>query len=736
MKKMMLFLLLMTAIIMPFIFPQLLINQYVLKKVNTFFFPQANIDWAKTDIIVSSESLFDKVIIFDASDSCLDYKPHTLCFDQLSGAIKISLGLKFSWSIKKLSVEDQSIKWVTQKQKSNPILINDLLRNVRSDAQAIFPYLDDIKLNLDNSFLLNDEHQTQIIAKINAEGINLSFINEDLNTEIELKKKNKKFQGNLKLKKDKHIITSSIDLTVDENLQLDLGLRYRLPSGQDLSLTSIMRLGNESFVFKLKDFKVNWKSIDSFVSIAQCTSHFHLLKDENVIFSCQNIALKTTKLKNYKMIQKNNNRPFFELIFNAKLNIFNEIRFDEKNYRWDELDMSGGHNSKVWNLDFKLSSDLILNKERFTYRAVGINWDLKIKSFENVVSLLKDSGFEIPAPLNSLKGELLFSSNQIPKEDSSVFSIPFKVDSRLVGAANKLGFMAHGQFDYSRSKSKKSFLKLDVELDQLHLYIPEIDPIRGIPPLTKNNNIYQEKKEIKKKRTKSNLDYKIKISNKSRQPVRIYYYLFGPYLALDVDMELKPKKNIYNLASSKEMTITYLKREISLINLKLNEKKKESLDVKLRYTKSGHDIFLNIIGSPQEPELLLSSLPSLSRDDIISVLIYGRIANGLSSFEKQSVGGTEAAIADRALGLFSIWAFASTPIESVYYNPATQSYSAQIALLDGMNLTIGSDWEKGNTLSLRKRINKTWSLVTSYYPGEIDAGTSGDLLLQKEFYFE
>jgi hypothetical protein len=131
--------------------------------------------------------------------------------------------------------------------------------------------------------------------------------------------------------------------------------------------------------------------------------------------------------------------------------------------------------------------------------------------------------------------------------------------------------------------------------------------------------------------------------------------------------------------------------------------------------------------------LILSSYPTLPREDILSLLIFKRKSNAISGSQRQSVGGTEAAIADKALGLFSIWAFASTPIEYVAYDPNTKSYSASIALPGNTSFKIGTDWESVSNLTLRKQLSDTWAIETSYNPN--DEEKSKNVMLQKEINF-
>jgi len=117
------------------------------------------------------------------------------------------------------------------------------------------------------------------------------------------------------------------------------------------------------------------------------------------------------------------------------------------------------------------------------------------------------------------------------------------------------------------------------------------------------------------------------------------------------------------------------------------------------------------------------------------VMLYNRTSKDIDRFQSESVGGAEAAFSDRALGLIGIWAFASTPIESVSYDSRSQTYRAQIGLPGGVKFDIGTDWERVQNLSLRKRISKYWMVVTSYQPGTDENEGIGDVLIQREWIF-
>ena len=69
---------------------------------------------------------------------------------------------------------------------------------------------------------------------------------------------------------------------------------------------------------------------------------------------------------------------------------------------------------------------------------------------------------------------------------------------------------------------------------------------------------------------------------------------------------------------------------------------------------------------------------------------------------------------NRALGILSIFALSSTPVEAVNFNPASRVYSARVKLASGLTATVGTDWEKAQEVALRKRLGNSFVLSTIF----------------------
>jgi hypothetical protein len=131
----------------------------------------------------------------------------------------------------------------------------------------------------------------------------------------------------------------------------------------------------------------------------------------------------------------------------------------------------------------------------------------------------------------------------------------------------------------------------------------------------------------------------------------------------------------------------------------------------------------------------MTSVPYLPENEIISVLLYDRVSSELAGSDAETAGNVQAAMADRAIGLFGLWAFAATPIKSFSYNTVTKVYTATVALSDDVTAGIGTNWEEATRLELRKRVSKSWMLTAAWVPATQNEDQKTNLVLQWEKRF-
>ena len=125
-----------------------------------------------------------------------------------------------------------------------------------------------------------------------------------------------------------------------------------------------------------------------------------------------------------------------------------------------------------------------------------------------------------------------------------------------------------------------------------------------------------------------------------------------------------------------------------------------------------YTIWIRIVGRVSKPEVRFSSDPSLPPDKVVAVLLFGKTLDALDSEQSSSVGRTQAALADGAVSLASMYFLASTPVETVGYDPATKVFTAKLRLADGTSLNIGSDMRELSRIGIRKRLGNHWAIST------------------------
>ena len=745
-----------TCLIITFVYlafnPQHLINKHTLQYVNDKYLQDLSVQWDKVDIEVINKSFFKKSISLQGEDFCSQYENHKICLEKLKVTIDLNLSSLSTLTIKEFILDDKIIQIDAQSKEDNlnsELSINDQLASTYELLQSLKNYIPkSYSLSLDNTSLVSQERITTLKGSINSQKIDLSIKTKNHAIHLQLKTNTQQISGEIDLKTPQISSHTDISFNLDKDLKLDLLSKVDLLQldkdiKQKLSNKISFRLGinytEEIFQLTVSQIDFKIKEYVSSLSIPSCEIK-HLYRDSDRLhFNCAQMSIHSSTKNNPKL----KNTPYaqdFTFLVDISSYIEESIHLDDQSPLGELSIKLKNKKAKGWNAQASSTIEFELNQGQLKFNPKNLDWKFNIENFTEVVNNLKGGPLAIPSPLNSLEGAIQFSSQEkVTLKNSSAY-IPFHINLDLDRAANnQVKIKSTGALTYPLEKGNP-LLELQATIEKLYLYLPEIDPIRGIPPIKRDERISGNFKNPPNPSTEasskqSGLDYKISLKTKKKDSIRIYYYLFSPYLPLSLDVLMNTDKLTYTLSVHEKMKIEYLKRTLTLNTLKLTNDQSPPLDLEVLYQTGGYDIFLNVVGDLESSRLLLTSNPTVTREDIISLLIYGRKSSDISSFEKENVGGTEAAIVDRALGLFSIWAFASTPIDSVSYDPSTKTYSAQIALPGGVNFAIGTDWDRVSILSFRKRLNDTWSIVTSYLPASQDEESKENILLQKEISF-
>src|SRR5690606_14163305 len=157
-----------------------------------------------------------------------------------------------------------------------------------------------------------------------------------------------------------------------------------------------------------------------------------------------------------------------------------------------------------------------------------------------------------------------------------------------------------------------------------------------------------------------NLEFKVNTVKPGA--IKLYHEYFKPYLPITLKMDSQNSGG--DFIRVEPFDIVYLRRRLSVkhLNLNLSQAEKEILpiDLRLQVNQTQYTVFIDVKGNLKDPQIILSTDPYLPENDIISVLLYDQTTSELGAGDAETSAGVQSAIANRALGLFGLWAFAAT----------------------------------------------------------------------------
>lgn len=389
--------------------------------------------------------------------------------------------------------------------------------------------------------------------------------------------------------------------------------------------------------------------------------------------------------------------------------------------------------NKLFSVDFSASSNIHKQLEEWTFEP-RLKADMIVHSYQGLRQFLDAKGILIPAPLDILEGTITLKADSPIARDAKSSTAVVRLDMDLKSATQAVS--AGADVEVKLANTFKT-LELDVDalVKKLVLELPPLDPVRGIPAVTADSRIL--KAPVAKKTVPSFVVHVYtRVSTEHPGAIQLLSKYAKPNVPISVAVRTRDT-NTSGYVRLEPFKVSYLRRDIHVENFQLSMTKNEDEDLpmngRFRIEQGGYKIFITIKGTTSSPSIGFSSEPSLSKDDIISVLLYGRVADQLVSAEAETAGNFNAAMADRAIGLFGLWAFASTPIQSFSYNSTTKVYTATVDLGDGLTAGVGTNWEQSTNFELRKRLSRRWMLTAAWSPSVAqNSRQEGRIVLQWE----
>jgi hypothetical protein len=362
-----------------------------------------------------------------------------------------------------------------------------------------------------------------------------------------------------------------------------------------------------------------------------------------------------------------------------------------------------------------------------SWKAHGIlEASARTTDFRRIVGLLNDSDWAIPAPLRALTGEIGLQSHQAG--DLNFLTIPIKLTTRLSSRSQKLFTDSQGKLKIPGNSEKKPELHLATTLSEVQLVLPrlrfeqlpQVIPDPRIKPLTQSRTpeLAHHGKSV------APLDYQLQFHTLANAPVRLVSNLAQTEIPLHLDLTLNKRDRTTEISGDLETgkfplelfnrNAVIEKLLIGFTPLPAGGRTEHPIDGIIRVQYADYIVRVILNGTVEKPKITLTSTPPLPQDKLISVLLFGQPLEALDPQQSASIGDVSAAMANGAINFISLYLLASTPIQSVGYDPRTGVFSAKLKLGEGTSLNIGADPGELQRIEIQKRLGRFWTIVTEF----------------------
>jgi autotransporter translocation and assembly factor TamB len=349
----------------------------------------------------------------------------------------------------------------------------------------------------------------------------------------------------------------------------------------------------------------------------------------------------------------------------------------------------------------------------------NLDVNLAIAEFQDLVKILDKTPFAVPAPLRVLKGSIAFTAQGSvnPKQGT----VPVQFHTKLKSAQQSLLIDNTGVFSFTKIDRKTHMdLKMDALLTDIELTLPHID-LKGIPKVIPDSRITTKMATASRDAIFS---YEIHVHTADK-PIQIVTNLASAPLPIHVDVNLDSKGPPLGHIKVDAFPVDVFHRKVLVEKFDLDlEPKKMPISGTVKVTYPQYTVFVSMKGTADQPVFQFASEPALAQADIISVLLFGKTSDDLDADQSDSVGSTRAAVSERTMDLASLYLLSATPIQSVGYDPTTGTLSTTVTIGEGTSLNVAGGQGSLQTVGVRKRLGKNFSITTEVTSGGLDQSGS------------
>jgi hypothetical protein len=345
------------------------------------------------------------------------------------------------------------------------------------------------------------------------------------------------------------------------------------------------------------------------------------------------------------------------------------------------------------------------------------DFTLRVPHFEDIVALLAQTRYAVPAPLHVLKGPISLSmrGRGDPRRDGQEFS--YEARSDLSAAKQKLKLRMAGKVAASRlwSKDRSFAIASELALEDAALQAPHLEAL-SLPALKldprikslrqKDKERLADEKEAARAVSGSTAPLRLAIHALTVQPAVLYTDLAKTPVPVSFDVSVRTlPRSVEGTISLGPMRMELFRRSAQIDHIRFTRgpgAAESSLDGLVVYQADGAVVRIRLLGTTGKPRVELESEPAMSQQEILALLLYGKSPNDLDLDQQSTVANTRSAMSGKGFSLAYLFLFASTPIQYVGYDPASRSYTMRFRIPGGEILELNSDFADASRVQLSR----------------------------------
>lgn len=340
------------------------------------------------------------------------------------------------------------------------------------------------------------------------------------------------------------------------------------------------------------------------------------------------------------------------------------------------------------------------------------DWKIAAENFSRLVDALGTTTYAIPAPINALGGSADVSGNAHGDLNKLSVESSFTATTQLQSDQQAIHSKTSGHFALSQESGKPvARLTAESKIDDSTLVLPQFD-LGALPRFFPDPSIIHKK--VQRTTRAFAFDYDVKVRTAPNQKFYLRSAQMNADVPLQIDLRFRPRQGTTGKIHTPRFPVEFFRRKADVhhVTVRFPEEAEPELSARVDIDYTDYQLTLTAVGKLNDPKFSLRADPPLSENSAYALLLFGRPLEELSAGQTDSVAAAQSAIAGGAVSALSMYLLASTPIESIGYEPSSGRFLATIRLGAGTSFRWEGQKEGWAVMGVRRRLGRGFSIST------------------------